>query len=57
MLHPIYGNGLTPDCTQYGLIGSTEWAEDFADWIQGHAVAYINVGEYHDFGGLPELAI
>ena len=57
MLHPVYGNGLTPDCTQYGLIGSTEWAEDFADWIQGHAVAYINVGEYHDFCGLPELAI
>ena len=31
--------------TQYGLIGSTEWAEDFADWIQGHAVAYVNVGQ------------
>jgi len=29
---------------QYGLIGSTEWGEDFADWIQEHAVAYLNLG-------------
>lgn len=29
---------------QYGLIGSTEWGEDFAQWIQAHAVSYVNVG-------------
>jgi N-acetylated-alpha-linked acidic dipeptidase len=30
---------------QYGLVGSTEWGEDFADWIQKHVVAYLNLGE------------
>ena len=32
------------ECLQYGLIGSTEWGEDFADWIQEHVVAYLNLG-------------
>ncbi|KAH7930683.1 Zn-dependent exopeptidase [Leucogyrophana mollusca] len=31
------------DAEEYGLVGSTEWAEDFAEWIQAHAVSYINV--------------
>ena len=31
---------------QYGLIGSTEWAEDFVDWIDEHVVAYLNLGMY-----------
>ena len=30
--------------TQYGLIGSTEWGEDFADFIDEHVVAYLNLG-------------
>ncbi len=30
---------------QYGLIGSTEWGEDFADWIENNVVAYLNLGE------------
>jgi N-acetylated-alpha-linked acidic dipeptidase len=30
---------------QYALIGSTEWGEDFADWIDAHVVAYFNLGE------------
>ena len=30
---------------QYGLVGSTEWGEDFADWIQEHVVAYLNLGK------------
>ena len=30
--------------SQYGLIGSTEWGEDFAEWIQAHVVSYVNVG-------------
>lgn len=25
-------------------MGSTEWGEDFTDWIRDHVVAYINVG-------------
>lgn len=31
------------DAEEYGLIGSTEWGEDFADWIQKHVVSYVNV--------------
>lgn len=30
---------------QYGLIGSTEWGEDFVHWIDAHVVAYFNLGE------------
>lgn len=33
------------ECLQYGLVGSTEWGEDFVDWIQEHVVAYLNLGE------------
>ncbi|SRR6266403_1553007 len=29
--------------SQYGLIGSTEWGEDFAEWIQEYVVAYVNL--------------
>lgn len=29
---------------QFGLIGSTEWGEDFADWVDKHVVAYLNLG-------------
>lgn len=32
---------------KYGLIGSTEWGEDFVDWIGEHAVAYVNIGMHH----------
>ena len=31
---------------QYGLIGSTEWGEDFVDWVDEHVVAYLNLGKY-----------
>ena len=31
--------------TQYGLIGSTEWAEDFSEWLTENVVAYINLGQ------------
>lgn len=30
---------------QYGLIGSTEWAEDFPEWISDNVVTYINLGQ------------
>ncbi|KAG8682892.1 hypothetical protein FRC11_014210 [Ceratobasidium sp. 423] len=31
------------DGEEYGLFGSTEWAEDFRGWLKEHAVAYLNV--------------
>ncbi|KII94969.1 hypothetical protein PLICRDRAFT_169670 [Plicaturopsis crispa FD-325 SS-3] len=31
------------DAEEYTLVGSTEWGEDFPEWIQDHAVAYLNV--------------
>ncbi|KAJ7498642.1 Zn-dependent exopeptidase [Mycena latifolia] len=31
------------DAEEYALIGSTEYGEDFAEWLSEHAVAYINV--------------
>ncbi|KAI0276320.1 Zn-dependent exopeptidase [Russula aff. rugulosa BPL654] len=31
------------DAEEYGLIGSTEWGEDFAEWIQKYVVAYVNI--------------
>lgn len=46
---------------QYGLIGSTEYGEDFAEWISEHAVAYLNVdvssaGSRWDAVASPSLA-
>ena len=31
------------DAEEYGLIGSTEYGEDFKDWLNEHVVAYINI--------------
>ncbi|HEU4933926.1 MAG TPA: M28 family metallopeptidase, partial [Pyrinomonadaceae bacterium] len=31
------------DAEEYGLIGSTEWAEEFADELRANAVAYLNL--------------
>jgi N-acetylated-alpha-linked acidic dipeptidase len=31
------------DAEEYGLVGSTEWAEDNAAMLQGKAVAYLNI--------------
>ncbi|KAL0576423.1 Vacuolar protein sorting-associated protein 70 [Marasmius crinis-equi] len=31
------------DAEEYGLIGSTEWGEDFAKFISKHVVAYLNL--------------
>ncbi|KAF5388129.1 hypothetical protein D9615_000480 [Tricholomella constricta] len=49
------------DAEEYGLIGSTEWGEDFPEWISEHAVAYLNVdvsvsGSQWNVGGSPSLA-
>lgn len=32
------------DAEEYGLIGSTEWVEDFAEWVSQNVVAYVNLG-------------
>ncbi|KAH9850749.1 Zn-dependent exopeptidase [Lenzites betulinus] len=51
-LGELLRNGWTPlrtiviaswDAEEYGLIGSTEWGEDFADFIDDHVVAYFNL--------------
>jgi N-acetylated-alpha-linked acidic dipeptidase len=31
------------DAEEYGLVGSTEWAEDFGSWLEGNAAAYLNL--------------
>ncbi|KAH8113339.1 Zn-dependent exopeptidase [Phellopilus nigrolimitatus] len=31
------------DAEEFGLIGSTEWGEDFAEWIDKYVVAYLNL--------------
>ncbi|EKM79985.1 hypothetical protein AGABI1DRAFT_72743 [Agaricus bisporus var. burnettii JB137-S8] len=49
------------DAEEYGLIGSTEWGEDFVDWIDAHVVAYFNLdssvsGSQFGTSGSPLLA-
>ncbi|KZT71471.1 Zn-dependent exopeptidase [Daedalea quercina L-15889] len=49
------------DAEEYGLVGSTEWAEDFPEWIQRNVVAYLNldvsvVGSAWQAAGSPSLA-
>ncbi|KAI6047518.1 Zn-dependent exopeptidase [Pisolithus marmoratus] len=51
----------TWDAEEHGLVGSTEFGEDFAEWIQAHAVSYINVdvsaaGSQWNVAGSPSLA-
>ena len=49
------------DAEEYGLVGSTEWAEEHAANLQKNAVAYINcdvavTGPNLGLGGVPSLA-
>ncbi|KAL5527109.1 hypothetical protein ACEPAG_5900 [Sanghuangporus baumii] len=49
------------DAEEYGLVGSTEWGEDFADWIKDHVVAYLNTdvsssGSQFNVAASPSLA-
>lgn len=49
------------DAEEYGLIGSTEFAEDFGDWLQDNAVAYLNLdssvaGQHFHAAASPSLA-
>ena len=47
------------DGEEYGLLGSTEWGEQFADDVQRNVVAYINMdgvsGREFAAGGVPSL--
>lgn len=49
------------DAEEYGLVGSTEYAEDFKNFIEKHVVAYLNLdssvsgGNFHAAGS-PSLA-
>ncbi|KAG6335106.1 hypothetical protein ID866_3975 [Astraeus odoratus] len=31
------------DGEEFGLVGSTEWGEDFTEWVRDHVVAYVNI--------------
>lgn len=49
------------DAEEYGLVGSTEWGEDFEEWIKEHVVAYLNIdvssaGSRYDVSASPSLA-
>ncbi|GAA5908411.1 hypothetical protein JCM5296_005925 [Sporobolomyces johnsonii] len=49
------------DAEEYGLIGSTEFGEDFTDWLKDNVVAYLNVdvsvaGSAYDLAASPSLA-
>lgn len=44
------------DAEEYGLISSTEFVEDFGDWVSGNVVGYLNLdvsvagGNFHGSG-------
>lgn len=51
-----------PNCnSRYGLVGSTEFGEDFSQWLKDHVVAYLNIdvgaaGSYYGLNASPSLA-
>ena len=49
------------DGEEYGLLGSTEWVEEYIPWLSGSAVAYLNVdvatdGPYFRLSAAPLLS-
>ncbi|BGP43868.1 Vacuolar protein sorting-associated protein 70 [Rhodotorula kratochvilovae] len=49
------------DAEEYGLIGSTEFGEDFGEWLQERVVTYLNVdvsvsGSAYELNASPSLA-
>ena len=42
------------DAEEYGLIGSTEWCEDFGDWLGVNAAGYLNL-DVSVAGSSPEM--
>ncbi|KAF2195881.1 N-acetylated-alpha-linked acidic dipeptidase-like protein 2 [Zopfia rhizophila CBS 207.26] len=48
------------DAEEYGLVGSTEWVEEYIPWLKGTAVSYLNIdvgvsGTIPDFSASPDL--
>ncbi|KAK3717384.1 hypothetical protein LTR37_005773 [Vermiconidia calcicola] len=48
------------DAEEYGLVGSTEWVEQYIPWISGTVVSYLNIdgaasGPHPDISATPEL--
>ncbi|KAI4929382.1 uncharacterized protein J4E92_005046 [Alternaria infectoria] len=48
------------DAEEYGLVGSTEWVEEYLPWLRSSAVSYLNIdvgiaGTIPDFGATPDL--
>ncbi|KAF2148218.1 N-acetylated-alpha-linked acidic dipeptidase [Myriangium duriaei CBS 260.36] len=48
------------DAEEYGLVGSTEWVEEFVPWIKTTVVSYLNIdvgvsGPHPGISGTPEL--
>nr|AJD23169.1 glutamate carboxypeptidase [Onygena corvina] len=48
------------DGEEYGLVGSTEWVEEYLPWLKASTIAYLNVdvavsGPLPDVGATPEL--
>lgn len=48
------------DAEEYGLVGSTEWVEEYIPWITETAIAYLNIdvgasGPHPDMSASPEL--
>lgn len=48
------------DAEEYGLLGSTEWVEEYLPWLKGAAIANLNVdvataGPDPDFSATPDL--
>ncbi|KAG7001495.1 glutamate carboxypeptidase [Physcia stellaris] len=49
------------DGEEYGLVGSTEWVEEYVNWLTESAVAYLNIdigisGTSPDLSATPELS-
>ncbi|EMD65732.1 hypothetical protein COCSADRAFT_170206 [Bipolaris sorokiniana ND90Pr] len=48
------------DAEEYGLVGSTEWVEEYTPWLKASAVSYLNIdvgvsGTIPDFNASPDL--
>jgi N-acetylated-alpha-linked acidic dipeptidase len=48
------------DAEEYGLVGSTEWVEEYIPWLKTAAVSYLNIdvavsGPIPDFSATPDL--
>ncbi|KAL8782086.1 MAG: hypothetical protein Q9213_005727 [Squamulea squamosa] len=43
------------DAEEYGLVGSTEWVEEYINWLSTSAIAYLNI-DVGDSGKSPSLS-